>query len=116
MRENTDQNNSEYGQFCCAAYWENFQCEILSIVKQVSLKIRLPYFFKNHLVETISKLNSLGLTKENIEGLNYFERCNVLNSSTVLLARNFQHRVDIFFNEILITRDGSLGKGKYYAI
>ena len=67
-------------------------------------------------METISKLNSFGLTKENIEGLNYFERCNVLNSSTVLLARNFQHRVDIFFKEILITRDGSLGKGKYYAI
>ena len=70
----------------------------------------------NELVEIISKLNSLGLTKENVEGLNYFERCNILNSNAVLLARHFQHRVEIFFKEILIIRDGPLGKVKYYAI
>ena len=70
----------------------------------------------NELVETILKLNSLGLTKENVEGLNYFERCNILNSNAVLLARHFQHRVEIFFKEILIIRDVPLGKVKYYAI
>ena len=70
----------------------------------------------NELVEIISKLNSLGLTKENVEGLNYFERCNILNSNAVLLARHFQHRVEIFFKEILIIRDGPLGRVKYYAI
>ena len=70
----------------------------------------------NELVEIISKLNSLGLTKENVEGLNYFERCNILNSNAVLLARHFQHRVEIFFKAILIIRDGPLGKVKYYAI
>ena len=48
--------------------------------------------------------------------LNYFERCNILNSNAVLLARHFQHRVEIFFKEILIIRDGPLGKVKYDAI
>ena len=61
-----------------------------------------------------SKLNSLGLTKEN--GLNYVERCNILNSNALLLARHFQHRFEIFFKEILIIRDGPLRKVKYYAI
>ena len=70
----------------------------------------------NELVEIISKLNSLGLTKENVEGLNYLQRCNILNSNAVLLARHFQHRVEIFFKEILIIRDGPLGIVKYYAI
>ena len=70
----------------------------------------------NELVEIISKLNSLGLTKENVEGLNYLQRCNILNSNAVLLARHFQHRVEIFFKEILIIRDGPLGRVKYYAI
>ena len=56
----------------------------------------------------ISKLNSLGLTKRNVAGLNYFERCNILNSNAVLLARHFQYRVEIFFKEILIIRDGPL--------
>ena len=58
----------------------------------------------------------LGLTKENIEGLDYFERCNILNSDVVLLARHFQHRVEIFFKEILIIRDRPLEKVKYYGI
>ena len=40
----------------------------------------------NELVEIISKLNSLGLTKENVEGLNSFDRCNILNLNAVLLA------------------------------
>ena len=64
-------------------------------------------------LEIISKLNSSGLTKENVEGLNYFGRCNILNSSAVLLARHFHHRVEIFFKEILIIRDRPLGKVKY---
>ena len=56
----------------------------------------------NELIGIISKLNSLGLTKENVEGFNYFERYNILNSNVVLLARHFQHRVENFFKEILI--------------
>ena len=48
--------------------------------------------------------------------MNYFEKCNILNSNAVFLARHFQHRVEIFFKEILIIRDGPLGIVKYYAI
>ena len=67
--------------------------------------IRLPNLFLtlscadlrwNELVEIISKLNSLGLTKENVEGLNYFERCNILNSNAVLLARHFNTELKSF--------------------
>ena len=103
------------------AYWKKFQREVLAMVKQLGC----PTFFLtlscadlrwNELIEIISKLNSLGLTKEDVEGLNYFERCNVLNSNAVLLARHFQHRVEIFFKEVLIIRDGPLEKVKYYAI
>ena len=103
------------------AYWKKFQRIVLGMVKQLGC----PTFFLtlscadlrwNKLVEIISKLNSLGPTKENVEGLNYFERCNILNSNAVLLARHFQHRVEIFFKAILIIRDGPLGKVKYYAI
>ena len=64
----------------------------------------------NELVEIISKLNSLGLAKENVEALNYFETCNILNSNAVFLAQHFQHRVEIFFKEVLIIRNGPLRK------
>ena len=41
-------------------------------------------------------LNSLSLSHKDVEGLNYFERCNVLNSIAVLLLRHFQHQVEMF--------------------
>ena len=70
---------------------------VLAIVKQ----LRFPTFLLtlscwNELVKIISKLKSLGLSLEDIEHLNYFERCNILNSNAVVLARHFQHRVEIF--------------------
>ena len=84
---------------------EEIQRDVLATVKQIGyptfiLKLSCADIRWNELVETILKLNSLGLTKENVEGLNYFERCNILNSNAVLLARHFQHRVEIFFKEI----------------
>ena len=94
---------------------KKFQREVLAMVKQLdylTFLLTLSCFDLrwNELVGIISKLNRLGLTKENVKGLNYFERCNILNSNAVLLARHFQHRVDIFFKKILIIRDGPLGK------
>ena len=68
----------------------------------------------NELVEVISNLNSLGLNHKDTEVLNYFERCNVLNSNTVLLDRHSQYQVKIFFKEILMIRSEPLGKVKYY--
>ena len=72
------------------AYWKKFQREVLANVKQSDC----PTFFLtlsyadlrwNELVEIISKLNSLGL----VEGLNYFERCNILNSNAVFISSTF---------------------------
>ena len=82
-------------------YWKKFQRDVLAMVKQLDcptfLILSCADLRWNELVETISKLNSLGNIKENVEGLNYFERYNILNSNAVLLARHFQHRVEIFF-------------------
>ena len=46
--------------------------------------------------------------------LTYHGRCRLLNSNPVLVARHFQHRVEVFFKDIVV--DGPLGKTKYYAI
>ena len=65
------------------------------------------------LISIISKLNRSDLSEEEIENLDYFEKCKILNENQVLLARQFQYR-EIFFKEIIV--DGPLGKVKYYAI
>ena len=57
------------------AYWKKLQREVLEMVKQLGC----PTFFLtlscadlrwNELVVIISKLNSIGITEENVEGLN----------------------------------------------
>ena len=54
------------------------------------------------------------MTDEEIDAMTYLERCNLLNSNPVLVARHFQYRVENFFKEIVL--DGPLGKTQYYAI
>ena len=66
--------------------------------------------------EIISKLNKLNLSKEYLESINYLKKCELLNSSPVLLARHFQHRVETFFKEILLIPLSPIVKVTYYAI
>ena len=62
----------------------------------------------------INKLNNLGHGNDELQKLRYQERCNLLNNNPVLVARNFQYKVEVFFKEIIL--DSLLGKTKYYAI
>ena len=61
----------------------------------------------------INKLKNLRLSGEKLKKLSYKDRCNLLNNNPVLVARNFQYKVEVFFKDI--TLDGPLGKTKYYA-
>ena len=65
----------------------------------------------NELVEIIQKLNKVDY---NISDLTFHDRCSILNSNPVIVARHFQYRVELLFKVFII--DGSLGKSKYYAI
>ena len=68
----------------------------------------------NELVSIISDISKLQLSEEDIAKKSYQDRCNLLNSNPVLVARHFQYRVEFFFKEIVI--DGPIGKTKYFAI
>ncbi|XP_066915086.1 uncharacterized protein [Clytia hemisphaerica] len=101
------------------AYWKKFQQEVLAMVKQLGPPT---FFFTlscadlrwNELISIIYKLKGENHTDEFIENLSYHERCDLLNSNPVLVARHFQYRVEVFFKTIVL--DGPLGKTTYYAI
>ena len=93
--------------------------DVLAMVKQLGI----PSFFMtlscadlrwNELPAIISKLKGKELSEEEIAEMTYFERCELLNSNPVLLARHFQYRVEVFYKEIVI--NGPLGKLKYHVI
>ena len=101
------------------AYWKKFLFEVLAMVKQLGL----PTYFMTlscadlrwaELPSIISKLNGSEKSYEEISQIDYLERCNILNSNPVLLARHFQYRVELFFRLIVV--NGPLGKVNYYAI
>ena len=102
------------------AYWKCFQFEVLAMIKQLGL----PTFFTtlscadlrwHELIEIIRKLNKSDvLTEDDIHNMNYFDRTRIHNSNPALLARHFQYRVEVCFDEIV--SDGPLGKIKHYAI
>ena len=101
------------------AYWKKFLHEVLAMVKQLGL----PTFFMtlscadlkwNELISIISTLKGETLQKEEINRLDYFQRCSYLNLNPVLLAHHFQYRVEIFFKTIVL--DGIRRKVKYHAI
>ena len=98
-------------------YWKRFMLEVLAMVKQLGL----PTFFMtlsfadtrwNVLISIISKLQGVDISDDEINNLNFMERCKILNQSPVLLACQFQYRVEVFFQDII----GPLGKMKYNAI
>ena len=101
-------------------FWKRFLLEVMAMVKQLGP----PTFFLtlscadlrwNELIKIISKLkNGREMSDEEVNNLSYFERCELLNSNPVLLARHFQYRVEAFFKEILMK--GPLGKILNYAI
>ena len=62
----------------------------------------------------ISRLNGLNLD-ENSE-IDYFQKCEILNSNPVLVARHFQYRVETFFKEIILHKKSPLGSVENYAI
>ena len=101
------------------ANWKQFLCDVLAMVKQLGiptyfLTLSCADLIWEELPYIINKLNNLGLSDEELKNLRYQERCKLLNNNLVLVARHFQYKVEVFFEEIIL--DGHLRKTKYYTI
>ena len=69
----------------------------------------------NELVSVIAKLNGQNLEDDDINNLDLFDRCcRYLNLNSVVLARNFQYRVEVSLKVIIA--DNPLGNVKYHEI
>ena len=68
------------------------------------------------LFQIIAKTQGKNIIQELIEALSYNERCSMLNLNTVVVAKHFQHRVETFFTELLLSHKNPIGKIIYYAL
>ena len=95
--------------------------EVIAMVKQLGIltwfmilscaDLRWSEFF-----QIIAKTQGTNMTDEQIEALSYNERCAMLNLNPVVVAKHFQHRVETFFSEVLLSNFSPIGKIVYYAL
>ena len=102
-------------------YWQKFMYEVVAMVKQLGIPtwfmtlscadLRWPELF-----QIIARTQGKNMTDEQVEALSYNERCSMLNLNPVVVAKHFQHRVETFFTELLLSQRNPIGKIIYYAL
>ena len=102
-------------------YWQKFMYEVVAMVKQLGIPtwfmtlscadLRWPELF-----QIIAKMQGKKMTNEDLDALSYNERCQMLNTNPVIVAKHFQYRVETFFNEVLLSKVNLIGKIVYYAL
>ena len=102
-------------------YWQKFLYEVVAMVKQLGIPtwfmtlscadLRWPELF-----QIVARTQGRDITEEQVEALSYIERCQMLNANPVVMAKHFQHRVETFFSEVLLSKSNPIGKVIYYAL
>jgi hypothetical protein len=95
--------------------------EVIAMVKQLGIPtwfmtlscadLRWPELF-----QIVARTQGKNLTDEQVQALSYVERCQMLNANPVVVAKHFQHRVETFFSEVLLSNINPIGKISYYAL
>ena len=68
------------------------------------------------LYEILSKLQGKELSAEEIDVLTYEERCKMLNSNPVVVAKHFQYCLERLFTDVILGDRKPIGEVQYYAI
>ena len=102
-------------------YWQKFMYEVIAMIQQLGIPtwfltlscadLRWPELF-----HILSHVRGENITDEEIDDLSYNEKCSLLNLNPVIVAKHFQHRVETFFKDILLSNTKPIGKIVYYAL
>ena len=56
------------------------------------------------------------MTLDEIAGMSYDEKCKMLNSNPVVVARHFQFRLERLFKDVLLSSNSPIGTVQYHAV
>ena len=95
--------------------------EVIAMVKQLGIptwfmKLSCADLRWPELFQIVARTQGKNLTDEQVQALSYVERCQMLNANPVVVAKHFQHRVETFFREVLLSNINPIGKISYYAL
>ena len=103
------------------AYWQRFMYDVLAMIKQLGppswwMTFSCADLRWNEIYKILSKLQGKELTDQEIDLMTYNEKCKMLNSNPVVVAKHFQYRLEILFKEVLLGSGEPIGKILYDAI
>ena len=103
------------------AYWQRFMYDVLAMIKQLGppswwMTFSCADLRWNEIYKILSKLQGKELTDQEIDLMTYNEKCKMLNSNPVVVAKHFQYRLETLFKEVLLGSGEPIGKILYDAI
>ena len=103
------------------SYWKRFMYDVLTMIKQLGpptwwLTLSCADLRWKEIYKILSRLKGNELSDEEIDQMSYKERCDMLNSNPVVVAKHFQYRLERLFRDILLTDNNPIGKILYHAI
>ena len=81
------------------AYWQRFMNDVLAMIKQLGppswwMTFSCAGLRWNEIYKILSKLQGKELTDQEIDLMTYNEKCKMLNSNPVVVAKHFQYRLE----------------------
>ena len=95
-------------------YWQKVQYKLLAAIKQLGI---FTWFFTLSAadlkwLDTIQEILSQSgqtLSDEEVNALNWEEKCEILRSNPVTAARHFQYRLDLFLKHVILGKAQPIG-------
>ena len=103
------------------AYWKNFLFDVVAMIKQLGppawwITFSCADLRWNELYNILSKLKGHEISDNEIEHMTYDEKCKMLNSNPVVVAKHFQYHLECLFRDVLLGSGDPIGKLLYHAI
>ena len=103
------------------AYWQRFMYDVLAMIKQLGppswwMTFSCADLRWNEIYKILSKLQGKELPHQEIDLMTCNEKCKMLNSNPVVVAKHFQYRLETLFKEVLLGSGEPIGKILYDAI
>ena len=103
------------------AYWKNFLFHLVAMIKQLGppawwITFSCADLCWNEIYKILSKLKGHEMSDTVIEQMTNDEKCKMLNSNPVVVAKHFQYRLEVCFEMCFLGSGDPVGKLLYHAI
>ena len=103
------------------AYWKTLLFDVLAMIKRLGpptwwMTFSCADLRWNEIYKILSKLGGREMSDAEIANMTYNEKCKMLNSNPVIVAKHFQYRLECLFKDVFLGCGDPVGKILYDAI